>query len=208
MHERYDYRSIRIERAAWPRVIRAVHSSTAEAVRNAGGTLFGLWRGEIGWYTDEGVVITAWPAGTEPVHDATDGIAGVVSSTVERIEATVRPIEVEPPESGGVYAHRWFEIAPGDWDEFAGLSQAAWPDFESAHDGTRVIGLWRSLDDPSRVLLLTRYASLAMWELSRPYNPTPAPGTQDARERFMRRAELTRRTVVRLGRLLPPPEGA
>lgn len=202
MHERYEYRPLRIERAAWPRVAQAVHGAVAEAVQNAGGTIFGLWRGEIGWWSDEGALLTAWPAGTDPVHEATDGIAGVVESSIERLEATVRPETPEPPTEDGVYAHRWFEFDPDDWDEFLELSQGAWPDFEGAHDGTRVIGLFRSLDDSSRALLLTRYASLAMWERSRPYNPNPAAGLDEARKRFLRRAEITRRTGVRLGRLL------
>lgn len=204
MHERYEYRSIRIERASWPRVATGVHGSIAEAVCEAGGTIFGLWRGEIGWWTDEGVVMSAWPPGTATVHDALDGIPGVVSSTIERVEATVRPTRPDPPTADGVYAHRWFEISPSDWDEFVELSQGAWPAFESAHDGTQVVGLFRSLDDDGRVLLVTRYASLAMWERSRPYNPTPAEGTGEARARFMRRAELTKRTIVRVGRLVAP----
>ncbi len=188
VHERYDYRTLRIERAAWPRVARAVHGSDH--------TTFGLWRGEIGWATDEGILMS--------VGAGSSAIDGVVDHTVERLEATVRPESPEPPTDDGIYAHRWFEIDPSDRTEFVALSQGAWPDFEGAHEGTRVVGLWQSLDDPSRLLLVTRYASLAMWETSRPYNPSPTPGTDDARARFMRRAELTKRTIVRVGRLVPP----
>lgn len=202
MHERYEYGPIRIERASWPKVADGVHGRITEAVRDAGGVLFGLWRGEIGWWTDEGAVMTAWPPGTEPAHTALDDIPGVVHSSIERLEATVRPAEPDPPSQDGVYAHRWFEFAPDDWDEFVELSRGAWPDFESTYDGTRVIGLFRSVDDPSRALLITRYASLAMWEQSRPYNPNPSEGTDAARKRFARRAELTLRTGVRLGRLV------
>ena len=205
MHERYEYRTIRIERAAWPSVAAAVHGTVADAVREAGGVLFGLWRGEIGWWSDEGAVLTAWPAGGAPRHDLLDGIVGVADSQVERVEATVRPVAPEPPDADGVYAHRWFAFDPSDWDEFLELSEGAWPDFEAAHDGTSVIGLFRSLDDPGRALLLTRYASLAMWERSRPYNPDPAAGVEEARRRFQRRAELTRRTGVVVSRLVRAP---
>ncbi len=205
MYERYEYRTIRIERAAWPKVAAAVHGSIADLVRESGGSVFGLWRGEIGWWNDEGAVLSAWPEGTEPSHHVLNEIPGVTDSTIERVAATVRPVEPTPPTQDGVYAHRWFEFDPGDWDEFVELSQGAWPDFEGAHDGTRVIGLFRSLDDPGRALLLTRYASLAMWEQSRPYNPNPSEGLDSARARFMRRAELTLRTGVRLSRLVPPP---
>jgi hypothetical protein len=199
MHERYEYRTIRIERGAWPPVAAAV---SALDLAEAGGALFGLWRGEIGWWNDEGAVMTSWTSA--PVHELLDGLPGVLDSTVERVEATVRPVEPEPPTTDGVYAHRWFEVAADDVDEFIELSTGAWPDFERAHDGTEVIGLFRGIDDPGRLLLLTRYASLAMWEQSRPYNPNPSEGTDAARAKFMRRAELTRRTGVRLSRLVRP----
>ena len=203
MHERYEYRTIRIERAAWPTVAAAVYGSVADAVREAGGVMFGLWRGEIGWWSDEGAVITAWS--DEPRHELLDGIPGVIDARVERVRATVRPVEPSPPSMDGVYAHRWFEFAPDDWDEFVDLSQGAWPDFEGAHDGTTVVGLFRGVDDPSRALLLTRYPSLAMWEQSRPYNPNAKEGLEQARARFLRRAELTERTGVVVSRLVTAP---
>lgn len=203
MHERYEYRTIRVERAAWPTVATAVHGSVADAVREAGGVVFGLWRGEIGWWSDEGAVITAWS--DEPRHELLDKIPGVIDARVERVQATVRPIEPTPPSMDGVYAHRWFEFAPDDWNEFVDLSQGAWPDFEGAHDGTTVVGLFRGTDDLSRALLLTRYPSLAMWEQSRPYNPDAKEGLEQARARFLRRAELTKRTGVVVSRLVRAP---
>src|SRR5205814_658911 len=68
VEERYEYRKIRIERAAWRKVAEAVHGDCADAVEQAGGSLFGLWRGEIGFHNDDGIVMTAWPAHTEPDH--------------------------------------------------------------------------------------------------------------------------------------------
>jgi hypothetical protein len=185
----------------------AVHDEVASSVRAAGGSLFGLWRGEIGFHNDEGVVMTAWPARSEPGHAATDGIPGVLESSVERVEATVRPLEPEPPTDHGIYAHRWFETTEQHWPEFIDLSQAAWPDFEGAFPGVQIVGLWRSLDcsEPLvRVLLITRYPTLGVWERSRPYEAERVPGIDEARRRFLRRAELTDRTIVRIARLISP----
>jgi hypothetical protein len=174
-----------------------VHS-TVEA---AGGIVIGVFRGEIGWHNDEGAVMTAWPEGlTDWVElDRGDG-----EFFARAMEPTMRPERPEPLTEDGVYAHRWFQVARSDQDEFLELSAGAWPDFEGAHEGTRVIGLWRRADESEWLLLITRYPSLAMWEQSRPYNPDPSPGTDAARARFGRRAELTKRTIVRLSRLVVP----
>ena len=205
MEERYEYRTIRVERAAWRKVAEAVHGECAETINRCGGTLFGLWRGEIGFHNDEGIVMTVWPAHTDPDEFASAGIPSVMESNIERLVATVRPTSAEPPIDDGIYAHRWFETSEQHWSEFVELSQAAWPDFEGGFPGTRIVGLWRSLDTPPptvRVLLITRYPTLAVWERSRPYEAERVPGVDEARRKFMRRAELTERTVVRIARLI------
>jgi hypothetical protein len=207
VEERYEYRSIRIERAAWRKVAEAAHGECTESIERAGGSLFGLWRGEIGFHNDDGILMTAWPAHSDPDHSATDGIPSVTDSTVERMVATIRPTTVEPPMDDGPYAHRWFETTEEHWAEFIELSSAAWPDFEGAFPGTRIVGLWRSLDTAPplvRVLLITRYPTLAVWERSRPYEAERVPGVDEARRKFMRRAELTERTIVRMARLMIP----
>lgn len=183
MNERYEYRTFRIERGCWPRVTAAAHEIPS---------LFGLWRGEIGWHNDEAALLAC-----EPEPNAFDGLPHVVSSTVERVVATVRPVEPVPPVTQGTYAHRWFELDEADWDEFLELSSTAWPAFEAAYDA-EVIGFWKSLDaqaPAARVLLVTRYPSLEAWERSR------ALGSEDSRSKFIRRHELTKRTIVRIGAL-------
>lgn len=205
MEERYEYRTIRIERAAWRKVAESIHSECADTINRAGGSLFGLWRGEIGYANDEGIVMTAWPPHTEPDQSATDGIPGVTESDVVRLVATVRPAAPEPPTDDGIYVHRWFDTSEEHWSEFVELSQAAWPDFEGGFPGTRIVGLWRSLDTPPpalRVLLITRYPTLAVWERSRLYEAERVPGVDEARRKFLRRAELTDRTIIRMARLL------
>lgn len=205
MEERYEYRTIRIARGAWRSVAAATYGPATRRLAAAGGSIFGLWRGEIGWHSDEGVVMSAWPADAEPDTTVLDDIDGVVDSSVELLVATVRPTSPDPPTADGVYAHRWFECAERDWPEFLELSQGAWPDFEGAFDGTNIVGFWRSLETPAglvRVLLVTRYPSLSTWERSRPYAPEAVPGAEQARAKFLRRAELTERTIVRITRLV------
>jgi hypothetical protein len=174
VHERYDYLTT-VGRPALPE----------------DGVLVGEWSGAggIGWYDDEHVTLVGWPGpATAPRVDG-----------AERLIATARPTELGPLAPGGVFAHRWFEIDPADWDEFLTLSTEAWPAFESAY-GAAIEAFLRSEDDPGRVLLITRYPSMAAWEDSR------AVLRQDVEtgRKFLRRRELTRRSIVRTGGLIPP----
>ena len=193
-NEFYEVRRIRISPRAWPRVIEEITTQGAKRVDEAGGLLYGLFTPQIGLPANEGIVITHWPgAGAEAPTQSpvTEGITDVLEASVERLVATVRPTEPVPASKGGVYAHRWFELKETDWPEFVSLSEAAWPDFEGAFE-CEVHGFWRSLEASeakARVLLLTNYSSLAVWERSR--RPTSAAG-----ERFARRHQLTEYTVV------------
>ena len=131
--------------------------------------------GGIGWYDDIDVVIGHGNASGRPMV------------------ATARPTSPEPIAGGGLFALRHFELHDaGAWDEFLALSTEAWPEFESTNDA-RVEGLFRFTDVDDEALLVTRYPSLAGWESSRtsirPDNP--------AGRNFIRRRELTRRSVVR-----------
>ena len=124
-------------------------------------------------------------------------LRSLTSATVEAsasLTATVRPTDASPLSDDGVYALRWFDIDPVDWPEFLALSEGAWPGFEGANPGVRIHGFFRSGED--RVLLVTRYPSLASWETSR-NAPDDAGGAN-----FRRRHELTRSTIVRTYRLI------
>ena len=111
----------------------------------------------------------------------------------ELLLATARPTSTAPadaPVGPGVFALRWFETAIGDADEFVALSAAAWPEFEGANPGTQIFGLFRRARDEgplARLLLCTRYPSLAGWETSRNFVNS---------DEFRRRHALTRRTTV------------
>jgi hypothetical protein len=204
----YEYRTIRIARASWPRLSIAIHGEVEEATRQAGGTFVGLFAGVIGMASDEGVLIRAWPDdATRAQHaDATITIADMIDeSAQEPLLPTVRPVEAAPLRTPGVYAHRWFWVREQDWDEFARLSQEGiWPYFES--DGCEIVGLWRAAD--AKALLLTRYPSVAHWERTRLQGDVPAGADaglyRRAQEAGRSRAAITGRSIVRLTRLILP----
>lgn len=214
MSEVYDYRTVRVARAAWRNAAAAVHGAGDEAALATGGSVFGLFTGLIGFASDEGALITAWRDEAALAAHAARTVAAVpaiLESTAERLIPTVRPLDATPLASGAagdVCAHRWFWLQAQDWPEFLELSEhGVWPYFES--DGCRIIGLWRSMEPGplAKVLLVTRYPSVAHWERTRLQHPDPPPGADEglyraAQAAGRRRAELTDRSIVRLTRLL------
>ena len=185
MNEVYEYRRFRVAPGEWESFVERLRGA-------AGATLFGVWRGQIGLEANEGIALTAF-ADEEALAASARALAPLFAqardSHAERLVATLRPDEPAPPERRGIYAFRFFELAEADWAEFASLSERAWPGFESGYDA-RICGFWKSLDvapPAARVLLLTRYASLATWEASR---------ADVSRDEFQRRHKLTRSTIV------------
>jgi hypothetical protein len=216
MSDVYEYRTIRVARAGWPGLARSVHGEIALSIRAQGGSMVGLFAGLIGLASDEGVVISAWPDVDALALNAPKLLGsahGVIESTAERLVPSVRPLDAAPiarVTPGDVYAHRWFWLQPQDWPEFVSLSEeGVWPYFES--DGCRIVGLWRSSEPGplARVLLLTRYPSVAHWERTRLQSAEAPPGADGrlyatARDAGRRRAALTERSIVRLTRLIEP----
>jgi hypothetical protein len=200
MHETYEYLSFHAKPRCLPRVAARILEVGPAAVARGGGTLYGLWVGQIGLGSNEGILVTA---GEPSALRVLEGVEDVADSRLERLVATVRPERPVPPLEPGVYAHRWFELQDADWPEFVELSTGAWPEFERSFD-SQILALWRSRDvelPRARALLLTRYPSLAMWERSR------GESARSEREsavwqRFVRRHQLTDSTVVFVTRLL------
>ncbi len=164
MNEFYEYRRIRVAPRSWRRVGSALHERS-EAVRAAGGTLYGVFTGQIGLGANEGVVLTAWPdpAGIGEGRVVVEGVDEVLESRVERLAATVRPTEPTPPSEPGVYAFRFFEIRDESWPEFLELSDGAWPSFERTN-GVRVHGFWRDGEShglPARIYVIEAPADTA-----------------------------------------------
>ena len=207
----YEYRTVRIERAGWRALERAIDDGVADATRAAGGSVFALFAGMIGFASDEGVLVRAWPdtenlaqQGERTLSSATQ----IIESEVERLAPSVRPIDATPPREQGVYAHRWFWLQPQDWTEFVRLSEEGiWPYFES--DGCRIIGLWRSMEPGplAKALLITRYPSVAHWERTRLQSDEVPSGADErlyraAQDAGRHRAQMTVRSIVRLTRLV------
>jgi len=192
VNESYEYRRFKVAAGAWERCSERLRGEGGRIARASGGTLFGVWRGQIGLEANEGIALTAWPdedalaVGSAALDGAFEE---ALESRAERLVATLRPADPSPPPRTGIYAFRFFSILDRDWPEFADLSLRAWPGFESSFDA-QICGLFRSLDvrpPDARVLLLTRYASLAVWEASR---------ADTGRAEFQRRHKLTRSTIV------------
>ena len=144
------------------------------------GTVFGVFPALFGLASNELYLVTAADAPVSlPAMPDGVAIAGKVTLT-----PTVRPTDHSPRSKEGIYVFRWFEVNPADIDEIVRLSDEAWRNFEGDFD-TEIQGLFKGVDVPSRMLLLTWYRNLAVWEASR--NPAPA-----ARENFLKRHRMTR----------------
>lgn len=204
----------RIEAA--PRTWSALAGRLAKGVLD-GGTLYGIWRSQIGRPRDELQAMTLWPkettaASAERALIAGDPDARRVSS--EALVPTLRPTDATAPTRQGNYALRWFATPEPHWPEFLDLCAGAWPGFEAAYD-SQVIGLWRATGDRTagggdeatgagiqngvRSLLMTRRPNLAMWERSK--LPSGAAET-DVRDKLSRRYDLCDWTVVSTSTLL------
>jgi len=148
----------------------------------------------IGWHSDEFAAIVAG-AGPSPSFDGAD------VTERRQLVATARPDDATPPAlDPGVLALRWFELDSSDWPEFLDLSTNAWPAFEQAYDA-RILGLFRSLDLPepqAGALLVTWYPSLSAWERSRGTLRATEGGEAEAGRKFLRRREITKRSIVRV----------
>ena len=192
-------------------------SEGAARIAAAGGTLYGLWRSQIGRPRDEIQAITrmagrhARRRGRAP---AAAGRAGRLDAAQRAALATLRPKETTPPTRQGNYAFRWFATPENHWPEFLDLCAQAWPGFESAYD-LQVIGLWQAVGDRTataadevtgagihagvRSLLLTRRPNLAMWERSKIPQGKAETKVRDA---LSRRYDLCDWTIVSTATLL------
>ena len=171
-----------------------VRSQFVDRAESNGGQLYGIWRnfGSLGLRRDEGIALTAWSSeagarAASPVKNAQTNV----------LKATVRPTTDTPPSFRGVYVFRWFEIHSKNWETFRDLSNEAWPNMENVFDAN-ICGFWRSLDTNAvddKVLLLTRYADLAVWESSRWWR-NPHTDAGESMSRFDFRNDLTESSIA------------
>jgi hypothetical protein len=197
MSTAYDYLTLELPpgRAAWEALRSQMKTHVAPAVRDAGGEVLGLFFPQIGFASNEAVLLVRW------THQAgAFEIENVQVRSRDRLTPTLRPADGDRPKPGGIYVHRWFTVAPANVDTFIGLSGQAWPSFEGGFD-SNIFGLFRATtaapNGDVRMLLLTRYADHGVWEASR--QPSAA-----ARDAFGARHELTTSTIARSSLLLSP----
>lgn len=202
----FEYQTVRLARGreTWARVARHLFGPGAEEAKARGGSLYGFFQPQLGFASNEGVVVTCWPdghpQGNAVIEGAGDDLLAV--SAVE-LTPTLRPRDATPLyasawSKGGIYVHRWFTVDAPAVEEFVALSGEAWESFERSFEA-QIAGLFRAAptaederEGVARLLLLTRYGSHGVWEASR--NEAADP---EAWKRFMRRHELTRETIGR-----------
>jgi hypothetical protein len=188
----------------WKAAADALDRDGRRQIEASGGTLYGVWRSQIGRPRDELTAITAWRGGvpaSESLSSSFGKLSGLRHHEMRAMAPTLRPTSPVPPMRQGNFAFRWFETPTRHFEEFLALSAKGWPDFESSYD-SQVVGLWRMVDggsaDAARgdivtSLLLTRRPDLAMWERSK----IPQGEKEIAmRETFNRRYDLCESTVV------------
>ena len=194
----YVYHRISTKPLQWRTVANAVAASASAAWADTGGSLYGVWRSQIGLPRDELTAVSYWldaRAAVDASAKFLDGLDGVQKHSAKAMSPTLRPRDEEAPTRQGNYAFRQFTTPPANWDEFLSLCASAWLGFESSYD-SQVIGLWRFADavgDDIHSLLLTRRPDLAMWERSK----IPADAEEaEVRRKLSRRYDLCTSTVV------------
>jgi hypothetical protein len=178
---------------------KALREDVVPAWQARGIAPWGIWAGVFGVASNELIVMAAG-SGEREQTEFTGALSPAVGvSTARTLLPTVRPLDAAPCERPGLYVFRTFLVSPGDVDEVARLSAAAWETFETSDAyASEPHGLFRPVnlkDERVPMLLVTWYDSFASWETSR----RPAP---EATENFLRRRELTFGTRAIATRLL------
>jgi hypothetical protein len=204
MAAHYDYLCFALEpgRPVLTAFTSYIRDTAAPAIAAAGGALLGQFVGQLGFASNEVVLLLRWPTAARDRLREIDRAPGVVSMHPELLTPTVRPSDGEMVRQGGIHVHRWFSVDADRVDDFIALSNRAWQNFESSYE-TQIFGLFtaeRTLQDlregAGRLLLLTYYASHGVWEQSRDQ-------TRDPNGLFVQRHALTRSTIGRSSLLLP-----
>ena len=187
----YDYFFVRTQPGQRAAFMAFVNRTLRGLTGAAGGDIIGLFTPQLGWDSNEVAILIRWRPGVgDPSAISLALLHAPGSGSFDRhpLIATARAGREQKLDPGGIYVHRWFELKPSDREEFVRLSAEGWIDFEKRFDA-RIFGLMAEIQPRPKnpnlwVLLLTRYASHAVWEASR--DPTT-----DAMKSFQRRAQLT-----------------
>jgi hypothetical protein len=203
MPAHYDYLTFTMERGGLAKFSGHIRAVAAPAIAKSGGEVLGLFQGQLGFASNEAVVLLRWPdAGHDRLREL-DQAPGVARVHPEILTPTVRPSDSAVPRKGGIYVHRWFTVDADNVADFVALSNRAWTNFEGSYE-TEIFGLFTAertaqdlRDGAGRLLLLTYYASHGVWEASRDQ-------TRDPQGLFVKRAALTRVTIGRSSLLAAP----
>jgi hypothetical protein len=203
MPAHYDYLTFNLVRGrqAWADFAAHVRG-VAPKIESAGGEVLGLFQPQLGFGSNEAVVLLRWPgAGRDRLREL-DQAPGVNTVHPETLTPTVRPADGDALKAGGIYVHRWFTVDADSVADFVSLSNRAWTNFEGSYD-TQIFGLFTAertaadvREGAGRLLLLTWYASHGVWENSREQ-------TRDPEGLFVKRHALTRTTIGRSSLSVP-----
>ena len=180
--------------APFPRPVPLIKPLLTAALGGAPAEVVGVFAAQLGWTGTQAAALLRWPGESEARAKALAALTGAPAMTSvahDVLTPTVRPLPGAVPHPGGIYVHRWFVIEASAVDEFVGLSQEGWLDFEDRFDAN-IFGLFATRptdedkrDGAARLLLITRYGDHGVWEASR--DPTST-----AMQAFARRQALTR----------------
>lgn len=185
-------------------MIGAFNERILSEAGQSGYSLYGLFLGLLGLASNELFLAVfrgddkTYPNGATPLTDLL-GSNNLKLQEHYQLTPTVRPIEHTMRTKEGIYVFRWFDVMNRDVDEIAKISNEAWTSFEEGFD-SEIQGFFAEKDrsrEQGRMLLLTWYKNFAVWEDSR-------QPSKEAKERFLRRHELTIETVAIATRLVFP----
>lgn len=194
----YDYLSFELDRGrpAWAQFARHVQGTFGTTHTNDDGELLGLFAPQLGFASNEAVILLRRKTESRSVPQILSAAPGVKRFSAQPLHPTVRPRDEDMLKPGGIYVHRWFTIDGDRTADFVDLSNRAWGGFEGSYD-TEIFGLFTAEPDEgdrqrgeARLLLLTWYRNHGVWEQSREQ-------AHDTASLFAKRHELTRSTIGR-----------
>jgi hypothetical protein len=186
-------------------MVKTINTRILPEVKASGYSLYGIFFGLFGLSSNE-LYLIATREDIGPSLEGTTPLSKLISENnfslreSYQLSPTVRPTEHTTRTRDGIYVFRWFTIFNRDVDEIVKLSDEAWVSFEGDFD-SEVQGFFAERDrsnEQGRMLLLTWYRDLSVWETSR--KPSP-----EARERFQKRHKLTLETMAIATRLYHTP---
>jgi hypothetical protein len=172
-------------------MVKTINGQILPEAKASGYSLYGIFFGLFGLATNELYLM----AMREDEGPSSGGITPLSQLIPEhnfnlrenyQLSPTVRPTEHTMRTRDGIYVFRWFNIFNRNVDEIVKLSDEAWVLFEGGFE-SEIQCLFAERDrsqEQGRMLLLTWYRDLSVWEASR--RPP-----EEARKRFLKRHKLT-----------------